>query len=94
MHPQQFAGDDTKICGVDDTPKGWDAIQRDLHRHEHWAQVNLMRFNKAKCKVLHLGHSHLYYQYNMGNERNMGNVLTQPCPKETGGTGGLIASWT
>ena len=55
MHPQQFAGDDTKICGVDDTPKGWDAIQRDLHRHEHWAQVNLMRFNKAKYKVLPLG---------------------------------------
>lgn len=28
MHPQQFV-DDPKLCGVADTPQGWDAIQRD-----------------------------------------------------------------
>ena len=46
--------DDTKLWGVVNTPEGWDAIHRDLNRLE-WIQENIMRFNKSKCKVLHLG---------------------------------------
>ena len=51
------------------TPEGWDAIQRDLDRLEQWAQVNLIRLNKSKCKILHLGLSNPYYQNKLGDER-------------------------
>ncbi|GAB0177545.1 cAMP-dependent protein kinase inhibitor alpha [Grus japonensis] len=47
--------DSTKLCGVVNTLEGRDAIQRDLDRLERWARVNCMKFNKAKCKVLHVG---------------------------------------
>ena len=54
MHPQQFAGD-TRLWGVVNIPEGQDAIQKDLDRLEKWAQEDIMRINKSKCKVLYLG---------------------------------------
>ncbi|PKU34545.1 rna-directed dna polymerase from mobile element jockey-like [Limosa lapponica baueri] len=47
--------DYTKLCSLVDMLEGWNAIHRDLDRLERWARVNLLKFNKAKCKVLHMG---------------------------------------
>ncbi|KAK4816009.1 hypothetical protein QYF61_010999 [Mycteria americana] len=64
--------DDTKFSSVADMPEGWDAIQRDLNKLE--------KFNKAKCKVLHLGQSSPCYQDRLGNE----GIESSPAEKDLG----------
>jgi len=59
---------DTKPSGVVDMLEGRDAIQRDLDRLERWDRVNLMKFSKAKCKVLHLGQGNPKHRYRLGRE--------------------------
>ena len=75
----KFAGN-TKVCGVVNTLNGSDVIQRDLDRLERCACVNLMRFNRVKCKVLHVGWGNPKYQYRLGGE----GMESSPVEKDLG----------
>jgi len=59
---------DTKLCGAVDTLEGRDAIQSDLDRLERWAWANIMKFNTAKCKDLHMGRDNPKHKHRLGRE--------------------------
>jgi len=53
--------DDTKLGGLT-------VIQLDLDKQEIWAKRNLMKFNKGKNGVLHMGRNNLMYQCRLGDD--------------------------
>ncbi|EMP33716.1 Angiotensin-converting enzyme, partial [Chelonia mydas] len=55
----------------------------DLDKLEKWSEVNRMKFNKDKCKVLHLGRNNQWHTYKKANDcvgrsiadRNLGVIV-------------------
>uniref|UniRef100_K7F0M3 Reverse transcriptase domain-containing protein n=1 Tax=Pelodiscus sinensis TaxID=13735 RepID=K7F0M3_PELSI len=75
--------DDTKLGGIATALGDRVIIQNDLGKLEKWSEVNRMKVNKDKCKVLHLGRNNKFHTYRMGSdclgrstaERNLGVIV-------------------
>lgn len=66
--------DDSKLGGVTETPEDPAAIQRDLGKWEKWANRNVMKFNKEKYEMLHLGRNNPLHQCVMGAIVSKGSI--------------------
>jgi len=72
--------DDTKLSGAVDTRRTGCHRDGPGRAGEVGRCVNLMRFNKAKCKVLHLGWGNPCYRYRLGVE----GIESSPAKKDLG----------
>jgi len=72
--------DNTKLCGAVDMLEGRYAIHRDLDRFERRACAKLMKFNKAKGKVLHMYGVNPKHTYGLGREW----IKSSPAKKDVG----------
>lgn len=57
--------DDTKLSDLTVAPEGQDAIHRVLDKLENQVHGNLIKFSKAKSKMLHLGQGKPWYQHRL-----------------------------
>ncbi len=60
--------DDTKIGGKALTIGDCDAIQQDLDKLSSWSDKWLLKFNKDKCKVMHVGYNNSKRNYKLQSQ--------------------------
>ncbi|KAJ7416695.1 rna-directed dna polymerase from mobile element jockey-like [Pitangus sulphuratus] len=60
--------DDTKPGGVANMSEGCAALQKDFGKLERRAKKYILKFSKAKCRVLHLRRDNSKHSYRLGTD--------------------------
>ena len=58
-----FFADDSKVYTVIKTLEDTHKLQADLDSIQNWCHIWLLRLNLLKCKVMHVGNSHIVAEY-------------------------------
>ena len=67
--------DDTKIGAIADTEENRQALQNNIERASDWADKWQMKFNAAKCHMIHFGGKNPCHSYTMGGYAPGGQIL-------------------
>lgn len=71
--------DDTKLYANVNSEDDRDSLQNDMDKLIEWSDIWLLKFNKSKCKHIHIGQE-TGMKYNMAEE----NITTSDCEKDLG----------
>lgn len=84
--------DDTKILGRATTSEDRERLQQDIDKCVEWARTWMMKFNIAKCKVMHVGRGHIKSKHEYFMRDELDNVHTLTSTKIERDLGVLVSS--
>ena len=82
--PTKIFADDTKLFNKVQTNHDKDNLQNSIDNMFYWTKEWLLKFNKSKCKVLHLGKNNPAFEYFIGDENEKVKLMPDTSEKDLG----------
>ena len=76
--------DDTKVFNEINSSSDYHDLQKAIDNMFMWTEEWLLKFNKNKCKVLHLGKNNLHHEYFIGDKDNKIKITETVSEKDLG----------
>ena len=76
--------DDTKVYKSINNNEDSEILQKAIDSMYHWTQKWLLKFNKEKCKILHLGKHNPCNSYTIGEDNDKITLETTDLEKDLG----------
>ena len=82
--PTKIFADDTKLFNEVQTDHDKDKLQTSINNMFYWTKEWLLKFNKSKCKVLHLGKNNPGFEYFIGDDSDTVQLMPDTSEKDLG----------